>query len=203
MKHFFASSIFLIVFMHHSAALSQAYVWQLEKDVDGIKVFTRNVDGYQIKEFKATTKIDAPLATVFDILLDVNNYPGWIEDVIYAEKIFQDKYETGMYYQLKLPWPIKNRDLSLVSRYKQLPDKSIHFELSNLPEVVEEKDGFMRMHKVAGQWHIAAIDDHTTVATYQFLADPEGFLPGWVVNMFIIDGPFKTLQNLKEYAKSK
>ena len=108
-----------------------------------------------------------------------------------------------MYYQLGLPWPIKDRDVTLVSKYKTLPDSSILFQLSNNSDLKEEDAGFIRIKEIKGQWLIKPIDKENCEVTYQFLADPEGFLPAWVVNVFIVDGPFKTLQNLDKYGKTR
>lgn len=64
----------------------------------------------------------------------------------------------------------------------------------------EEDDGFIRIKEIRGQWLIKFIDNENCKVTYQFMADPEGFLPGWVVNLFVVDGPYKTLKNLQKYS---
>ncbi len=193
---------FFIVFIAFSAFLpNQGNNWELKKEADGIKVFTREVENSNIKEFKATSPVNASEAVIFRILQDVANYPQWIEDVQYAEIVATDTRLLKFYYQLTLPWPMKNRDIAMTMEVVENNDGSLTLIMHSTPALVPEKAGFIRMHEVAGKWHLQPIDAHHCQVTYQFLADPEGFLPAWVVNIFIVDGPFKTLQNLNKYAK--
>ena len=58
------------------------------------------------------------------------------------------------------------------------------------------------MMLVQGKWEVETVDDKNVLVSYQFLADPEGSLPSWIINMFLVDDPFKTMQNLREYVKA-
>ena len=203
MKYFFCRLLFIGSFCWPISAVSQDTEWELKKESDGITVYTRSIENTNIKEFKASTKLNSSSETIFRIILDVENYPKWIEDIDSAELLYLQENEIGMYYQLGLPWPIKDRDVTLVSKYKTLPDSSILFQLSNNSDLKEEDAGFIRIKEIKGQWLIKPIDKENCEVTYQFLADPEGFLPAWVVNVFIVDGPFKTLQNLDKYGKTR
>ena len=201
MKSIITKSLFIGIFLLPFTADCQEKEWQLKKDEDGISVYTREVEQSNIKEFKASTKLNSSTETIFRIILDVENYPNWIEDIDYAELLYLRGSEIGMYYQLGLPWPIKDRDVTLVSKYKTLADGSIHFQLNNRYDLKEDNTDFIRIKEIKGQWLIKPINKENCQVTYQFMADPEGFLPDWVVNIFIVDGPFKTLGNLDKYAK--
>ena len=201
MKYFLTRAFFLGVLLCPFRVFSQENDWQLKKDSDGITVYTRSVENSNIKEFKASTTLNSSAETIFNIILDVENYPKWIEDVNYAEKIYQRDSQIGMYYQLRMPWPIEDRDITLVSKFKKLPDNSTHFQLSYNAELKDEDEDFIRITEINGEWLITPINKDSCEVTYRFLADPKGSLPAWVINIFIVDGPFKTLQNLREYAK--
>jgi hypothetical protein len=202
MKYLFANSI-LVAFFILPTLFVQESEWELKKDEAGIKIFTREVEGTNIKEFKASTIINASSETLYNIILDVENYPKWIEDVGYAEKLHHIDGQIGMYYQLKLPWPIKDRDMAMVSNINLRDNNSILFDLEGKTSLKDEDKDFIRITEINGEWSINPIDKNKSEVTYRFLADPEGFLPAWVVNIFIVDGPFKTLQNLEEYSKVK
>ena len=197
MKYFFVGSIFISFLLPWSPVFAQENQWELKKDEDGITVYTRSVENSNINEFKASTKISTSVETIFNIILDVKNYPDWIEDVNYAEKIYQHDSQIGMYYQLAMPWPVKDRDITLVSKFKKLADNSTHFQLSYSSELKDENDDFIRITEINGEWLITPINEGNCEVSYRFLADPRGSLPAWVVNIFIVDGPFKTLQNLR------
>ena len=200
MKHFFANTFFIVFLLIPFGQSNQEMAWELKKEEDGIKVYTREVEGSNIKEFKASSQITASQETVFNILLNIPNYPKWIEDVDSSAILNKSDNKRDFYYQLSLPWPVKDRDIAMSMKISYQEDKSILLELDGNANLIEEKNEFIRMNDVIGQWLVTPIDDNKCEVTYQFLADPEGFLPAWVVNIFIVDGPFKTLQNLNNYA---
>jgi len=200
MNYFFHSTFLASIFIIPLTLFAQEEDWELKKEDDGIKVYTRAVEGTNIKEFKASTIINASSESLYEIILDVENYPKWIEDVEYAEKLYHKENQIGMYYQLSLPWPMKDRDLAIVSNINRNTDNSILFELEGKSELMADDDEFIRISNINGEWSIEPIDSNRSEVHYRFLADPEGFLPAWVVNIFIVDGPFKTMQNLEEYA---
>ena len=202
MRHISISIVFISLFFWSFRLYPQENDWLLKKENEDITVYTRSVENTNIKEFKASTTLSSSSETIFKIILDVENYPKWIEDVEYAEKIYHRDSQIGMYYQLKLPWPINDRDITLISKYEKLEDNSTHFKLGYNSELKEVDEDFIRITKIDGEWLIKPIDQETCEVTYRFLADPEGFLPAWVINLFIVDGPFKTMQNLEEYAKA-
>ena len=202
MKYFFIYSLFIGAFIWPFSAVSQEDKWELKKDKDGITIYTRSVENTNINEFRANAKISSSAETISNIILDVENYTKWIEDVNHSEKLYQEKNRIGMYYQLGLPWPIQDRDITLISVFETLPDSSILFQLTNNSSIKEEDEDFIRIKEIRGHWLIKPIDKQNCEVTYQFLADPEGSLPGWVVNLFVVDGPFKTLQNLEKYARA-
>jgi ribosome-associated toxin RatA of RatAB toxin-antitoxin module len=202
MRHISISIVFISLFFWSFRVYSQENDWLLKKENEDITVYTRSVENTNIKEFKASTTLSSSSETIFKIILDVENYPKWIEDVEYAEKIYHRDSQIGMYYQLKLPWPINDRDITLISKYEKLEDNSTHFKLRYNSELKAVNKDFIRITKIDGEWLIKPIDQESCEVTYRFLADPEGFLPAWVINLFIVDGPFKTMQNLEEYAKS-
>lgn len=203
MKYIFICTLLLRFIYLPFSSFSQEDDWQLKKDSDGIRVYTRSVENSNIKEFKAATNITSSAETVFNIILEIENYPKWIENVEFGEKLYQRENEIGMYYQMGLPWPIQNRDITLISKFRKLPDGSFHFKLNNGGDLKEEDANFIRINEINGQWLIEPIDDTNCTVIYQFLADPEGSLPAWAINLFIVDSPYATLQNLELYARER
>ena len=201
MKYLFSNTFFIVLFTL-PAVFAQENKWELKKDEDGIKVYTRGVEDSNIKEFKSSTNINASSDILYNIILDVENYPKWIEDIDYAQKLYHKDDQIGMYYRLSLPWPIKDRDLAMVSNITRNADSSILFELGGKTDLITLNNEFIRITNIHGSWLIKPLDKNRCEVNYRFLADPEGSLPAWVVNLFIVDGPFKTMQNLEQYSKA-
>ena len=183
-------------------ALSQDTEWELKKDEDGIKVYTRLAEGSSIKEFKAMATLPIAATQLFAVLKDVEHYPTWIEDVQYAKMVAEDDAALSFYYQLDMPWPIKNRDMALDMDITNTAD-SIILKLNSNKDIEPVRDDFIRMNKVIGQWSLYPISANSTQVIHQFLADPEGSIPVWVVNAFIVEGPYKSMKNLESYARER
>jgi ribosome-associated toxin RatA of RatAB toxin-antitoxin module len=175
--------------------------WELKKDADGIKVYTRLAEGSSIKEFKAITTLPVAASQILAVLKDVEKYPLWIEDVENARTINGSENNLSFYYQLDLPWPVKNRDMALDMNITHRAD-SIILKLTNNNNIVPVDEDFIRMHNVVGQWSLYPISSNSTSVIHQFLADPEGSIPAWVINAFIVEGPYKSMKNLESYAST-
>lgn len=169
--------------------------WELQKEGKGIKVYTRELSYSPIKEFRASCIIHTSNKNLISTLNEIENYPSWVSSVSYAKSI-NIKSGIGMYYQLDLPWPIKDRDLAM-SMYQIDSKNSTILTLESISNMVDANNDFIRMTQVVGTWKVTSIDDNSCIVTYQFLGDPAGDLPSWVINMFLIEGPFETLINLQ------
>lgn len=194
---------FCLIILLSFNGFSQENGWLLEKESAGIAVYTREVETTKVREFRATGTINSPAHEVVKILKDVPNYPRWIEDVHSSRILANSKNKLSFYYELHLPWPITNRDIAMNMLITTDSSNTILLELTSNNNIMEEASGFIRMTDVYGYWKVSPLNELNCKVTYQFLADPGGNLPSWVINLFIVDGPFKTLQNLDTYAVEK
>ena len=107
---------------------SQNSEWGIEKNKNGIRVYTRKTDASPIKEFKAITMIDASFKTLVKILDDSDNYSNWIANCDFSKTL--KKVSDGEridYAKIKVPWPLSDRDM--ISKYKY----SIDYEKGVFP----------------------------------------------------------------------
>jgi hypothetical protein len=74
MKNIVVLLFFLAV--QNSCMFSQAE-WVLNRDTDGIKVYSKEVEGYQFKSFKAITTINGSIHDFVFTLADIANFPKW------------------------------------------------------------------------------------------------------------------------------
>ena len=181
------------------------YDWKLAKNKNNVKVYTREKEGSDFKEFKAITTVTATMSQVQAVLNDVESYTEWIADMksSVALKTISPNERIDR-YELDLPWPFEDRDM--IMHYKLTQDtknKSTVIILKGKADYIPHKKGFIRMKSAKGFWKITPKSSTETIVKYQFVADPSGSLPAWVVNMFIVDGPYKTLTALKEKVKEE
>ena len=173
--------------------------WALKKDKDGIQIFTRKVEGSRIFEYKAVTTIETDdLEKLVEIVFDAKEYPTWIEHVVQGEVLNHISDNEKMVYSVaKLPFPFKNRDVVTSMTLDKGPEyRQINIE--GKPDYIDTKSKIIRVPQAKGFWRFERESKGTIVVHYQFLSDPGGQIPAWVINAFIVDGPYKTLINLKQ-----
>jgi len=179
--------------------------WKLAKDKQDIQIYTRQMANSKLKEFKANTSIKTSVESVIVTLQDVDNYHKWMVYVKTSKllkKINED--ESYIYSEAKLPWPFNNRDIANhINVYWSEEKDTATLVINGIPDYIPEKDGIVRMPVSKGVWYVYQLDKQTTKIEYIYGGDPGGSIPSWVVNLFIVDGPFKSLVNLKKYLEIK
>lgn len=173
--------------------------WELEKNANGIKVYTRKNEGDRIKQFKAVSTIFASRMKIAEVVTRITDYPNWYPHCGEAKvRKIVSSTERLVYYRVDLPWPADDRDCLMTMRVKVNKAKKetiIHF---NNSEGEEKLSDAIRMTDADGFWKLTSLEDEKTKVTYQFSSDPGGNLPAWIINMFIVDGPYETFIELKK-----
>ena len=178
--------------------------WELKKDKSGIQVYTRLPENSSFDEFKAIVTIEnCTFYKVLDVVLDVENYESLYPDCINPEILKQDGKWYGIHYvQTKAPFPVKDRD-SVIEQVTIIneDEQSARVTLKPLPDYIPEKEGIVRIKSGQGFWDIQQ-ENNSVIVTYQYHGNPEGDVPAWLANSFVVSHPFKTMENLREIVKS-
>jgi len=194
-----------ILFILYSSGLfaqtSETDGWKLAKDKQGIKVYTRCLEGSKLKELKVYTELNTSPEVLVQILMDVSHYNNWTENIKYSKLLKKiSEEEIIIYSELKTLWPFDNRDAVDRARIQWSVNKdTVTFEIKSIRDYIPEKEGVVRMPLADGEWRIYRMSPDKVKVVYHFAVDPGGRIPSWLVNMFIVDGPIKTLNNLKSY----
>lgn len=177
--------------------------WKLEKDKDGIQVYTRVKEGYKLKEFKAITTLDVNINSAVALVRDQEVVHEWYNHVKSGESVEElDERRSIVYLHLDFPFPATDRDLIAKFDYSQDPEtKVVNSVVVGVPDYLPEQDGLIRMKELAGSWKFIPLGQDRVQVEYQFYADPGGNLPVWAINMFIVDDPYKSLKRMQNYVK--
>lgn len=172
--------------------------WKLEVDRKEVQVYTRIVEGFPIKAFKATSIINGSSDQILNILLDVSSYSEWVANVGSTTLLSKDNQTQYFHMVLATPFPAEARDLVQGAKVMKVNDETIDLVITNHPEMIEPKEGMIRMPKSDGKWTLKQINDSTTFVQLEMMNDPGGTLPSWLVNSMITGSPFKTMSNLRK-----
>ena len=180
-------------------AMAAEYPWQLKRDKDGIKVYTRKVEGSPVLEYKATVTIKAPMADVIALYEDESRFPQWFYQCVEA-KLLKDEGPDRkiIYFVLSLPWPVSQRDT--VFRRTKLVDAqgAVTYDLTALPDEIPRHKGRVRVPYLKTIWRFTALPDGSTEVYFQQHSDAGGFIPPMIVNKLVVDIPFHSLKNLRK-----
>ena len=85
--------------------------WELIKEKDGLKIYTREFPGSDIKELKAVGRIKAPVKRLVDIQFDMQNQTQWVPLCKTARLIKKiSDSQVQVYREIDNPWPFRNSD---------------------------------------------------------------------------------------------
>jgi uncharacterized membrane protein len=170
--------------------------WKLEKSSKGVSVLTRQIEESTIKEFKAEVVIKANIKRLKKVIANVEQHPDWMYGLKSAHVLNGDP--KILQYIRSAPFPFTDRYVVMLSETVNTAD-TCRITLEHLDHPgTEDTDGLVEIEFIKGTWLLIKLDDSSTSVTYQFVADPGGNLPDWLVNSFIVKTPFVTLKNLRE-----
>ena len=189
------------------STLSQAQAesaWELKKDQNGIMVYTRTLKdsaaGSETIEFKAITTLPADPEKILAVLTNTEKLPTWRPNLKAAKilnKIGADSWHE--YNILSVPWPLDDRDVVLIKKITRPNEASDSFflHIESAPNVHPQQDDLVRVNKAKGFWQLAPLGEGNVKITYQFYADPELEAPTWLMDLFAVDGPYKSLEHIR------
>jgi len=174
--------------------------WRLSSDKDGIKIYTSPApaDG-KLKPIKVECVFNATPSQIAAVLMDIKSYPEWVYHTKSAEVIKKISADDIYFYsEINVPWPAQNRDFVSHITVAQNPEtQAITVEAPNVTGTVPIKQGIFRLTASKAKWIITPIGNNQSRVVYEVLLDINGSTPGWLVNMFITEGPFQTFKNLR------
>jgi len=174
--------------------------WELKKDQDGIKVYSRPDDSARFNDLKVEMTLTAKLSSLVALILDIDNYPNWSFN---TEKSYVLK-KTGpaelyFYTLIHSPWPASNRDLAVHLRLVQdSSTRVLTISAIEIANFIPEKKGIVRVPLSVERWTVTPHPGGKISIRYELQLDPGAAAPAWLINMFSVKGPFETFTHLRE-----
>lgn len=178
---------------------SNAQNWQPAGEKDGIKVFSAEVPGSKVKAIKVECDLDATLAQLVTVLLDVKTCTEWVYSTKSCMLLKQVSPSELYYYsEISIPWPAQNRDFVAHLTVTQNPEtKVVYMDGPAVPGFVPIKKGIVRIDHSMGKWVMSPIGEKRVRVVYTLQVDPGGDIPAWLVNMFAANGPTQSFKKLR------
>jgi len=196
--------VFAIILIPLKGKSQEQEVWKFAKDEKGIKVFTRQPENSKFKEFKGITEMEVSLHSVVALLKDIDSMADWVSDCKATELISKSEKKVVYYMEISVPFPFSNRDM--------VQELTFHFDrnsgrmeirLDQMDQIKDPVKGIVRMPVSIGKWTFDPLESGKYKVVFQYLSDPGGSLPAWLVNSFLVRMPFNTLLNFRERVNSQ
>ncbi len=176
--------------------------WKLETDTDGIRIYSRAVDGSQLKQIKATTEVYAPLDAVMAVLTDYTNYKSWIDHVTQSDVMDREGDSVSYVYTYEsAAWPVQNR-FCVTRMTHSIDDHHAIVTFESVPRYMKSGHDAIEIAQIRGYWKVTPRGAACNIE-YMFYSDPGGHLPHWLVNQIAKEKPLKTLRNLRSVVEAK
>jgi hypothetical protein len=189
---------FAVLFFFTAASSSGQSAWELKKDQNGIKVYSRSAKTSKYKELRAVFDLTGNYDQLRYILNDVTNYKTWVYSTV-SSKLVERKSETEMIYYSRIgaPWPVSKRDfysdtriwVDSANHQMRLSSRSV----DNFPSA----DNIVRIGFLRSEWVITAPSPGALHVEYTLSWDPGGDIPAFLANAFCTTGPLQSFTQLK------
>lgn len=181
---------------------ASAMEWELARDRNGVKVWTREEPGFPISAFKAVTVVDSSLSGLVSLILDTDSVSQWAYRVLRIEVLSRDDAAATFIIRTEtdFPWPLSNRDVVLAGQVSQ-DEKSrivtVRSRSTPLGQYPPHPD-FVRMPEMIGDWIFRPLGHGKVEVTMIGRANPAGNIPFGVVSLIIHETPYQTLIGLRK-----
>jgi hypothetical protein len=177
--------------------------WRLEKDEDGTQIYSRTVDGWDIREMRGVSSFGGALASLVAVIDDVSVMPAFNEFIEKSEVLQRDNANRYRIYTLTdMPWPLRDRDVLAQREIICDPETGVVTIIDVATrDLIPTKDGLVRIERSRQQWTLTPSAEGDVDIELRLLSDPAGPIPAVLINALSVSTPFKTLRDLKALAQ--
>ena len=189
---------FSIILSSYSFSINETYYWRLEKNENGIKVYSRPMKGFDFREVRVVNKVKSTLSAIVAVILDTKNYPKWVYGCSSTStlKILNDQ-EIYNYQVTDLPWPLSDRDV--VSHFKvsqDLTTKVVTFSKIGMADYIPYKEGMVRVQNFQSITVLTPLPGDSVQIELEMHLDASGNIPDWVVNDNMVAAPYNSTMSM-------
>ncbi|MDQ3230669.1 MAG: START domain-containing protein [Pseudobdellovibrionaceae bacterium] len=179
--------------------------WEKINEEEGITVFRKSFPDSAVKGVGGEAMIDASIGKILWVLMDNEHKGDWVDKFKSTRTIETPNDLSNIQYAaFSMPFPVTNRDF--VYRYDFRVDEAMNAVIVDVKSVEHPKAPAsdtigVRGAVIHGRYVLLPRGPNQTFVKAEYLADPKGILPTWVVNIVQKNWPFKTLMGLRKQVK--
>lgn len=197
-------SLFLYTLLVPIILTAQSTDCDLKKEKEGIKVYTCKSDTSKFRSLQAEFVIEnTSIEELKTFMFTVSKYIHWQYDAVEAGML-KGINSNEMIYRVVIdaPWPVDNREL--IVQFSTVIHDADHanFYINTVSSDYPVSDNLVRVPFSQARWDITRINKSLHV-TYHMNIDPGGYVPAFLINMAMAEGPYQSFRSLKKLIESK
>lgn len=193
-----------ILYLLIALSPSQTADWEFEFEKEGVKVYTKYIEGSSFKAFKGEMVFDVSADKILNQILNIESYPEWCYRTTSVKVLKREPNKVFYYYVSATPPMVKNREAYFYSEIlPSASDGEITVKMGMFSPDTPVPSGYIRMPFSDGFWKLKPISAEKTEVVFQMQADPGGIIPAWLANMAATDSPWITMTNLQKIILEK
>jgi hypothetical protein len=171
--------------------------WRLEKDENGVRIESRTVPGWKIREMRGAARFDGRIASLLAVIDDPT--VAQLNELVSGSKVVQreNARRYRVYTTTKMPWPLKDRDV-LTQRVIDVDERSGAVTITDeaIDEGFPEEAAFVRVRRSYNRWTLTPESDGGVQIELRMLSDPAGPIPSSLINSMAVGTPLKMIERL-------
>ncbi len=191
--------IFKIILFFQFALTCTAQDWELKKNQEGVKVFTKSNANSPFDLLMAECEVNVGINQMLALIYDVSRHTEWVYNSVQSVLIKKNStYDIIYYGETYAPWPVSNRDLVIhLTAFTDSITGICNITAISEPKLKPLVKGKIRIPRSVSKWKLIAINKQTTRVIYTLDIDPGGSLPSWLVNFASIEGPYLSFLKMR------
>ncbi len=176
--------------------------WTLKRDRNGIQVYLAKMPGSKFRAILSTMEVDVPPQELAALVMDLENCPNWAAMCKSAEVVEQiSPSESYVRSVNDAPFPVRDRDVvAKVEWFYDRDSGKIFMHSDATPQKIPKQKGLVRVNVASSEWHFTPQENGKVLVENYAHIDPNGKIPAWILNLMIVESPYKTLKNMRELA---
>jgi hypothetical protein len=148
--------------------------WVLQKNENGIALYTRVREGSSIKEVRVVNCVKSSLSSIVALMMETTNYPNWIYGCSESSplKVVSQK-ELYNYQVSDLPWPLSDRDV--ICHFVISQDSAtgiITLLKTGIPNYIPEKKSMVRLPHFDSEYRFIPFSKDSVRVELELSIDP-------------------------------
>jgi len=158
--------------------------WELQRDEEGVKIYTKKIPGDALLKVRGVGKIRSKLAGIFKLMRDAESC---VDAGCYDASVIETKdYPHIVYYKFTYPlfFPFKDREYIVVSEFVQDPvTKEINVDYVATPDKMPSSDCCVRITHMDNKWRFTPLENGDVEVEFELDTSSGGNFPDFVISL--------------------